>query len=356
MSEDSDTRMQGAVSATLAGMLDRVRSRAPSVALAPSDRLDGRTVLITGASRGLGLATAIDLARRGARLLLANRSRLAESVAAVRAAQADAQVEALSLDLADFASITALADTLKRREERLHVVILNAGVVPIRSRQTAAGLDEMFHVNYLGHVALVERLLADGTVPNALICEGKPADPPARLVFVGSESHRSAPAIDWAQFGVPREYGTGEVIAEYGKTKLLVHTYAEELARRLQWPGGIVDVAVHHLCPGAVDTGIAREAPGWSKPLLRPVMKLFFQSPRRASEPVAWLAASPTIDEESGLYLHLGVRKEASEAARDPAEGERLWERTVAMIRDLDASFSSAVRPESTPAPAPRRR
>src|SRR5690606_7693846 len=133
-------------------------------------------------------------------------------------------------------TVTALAEALKERGEQVHVLVLNAGVLSPGARQTPAGLDEMFQVNYLAHVALVERLLADGTVPNALICDGKPATPPARLIFVGSESHRGAPDIDWSTFGAPREYGAAEAPAEYACTKLLVHTYAEEMVRRLQWP------------------------------------------------------------------------------------------------------------------------
>lgn len=352
----SDAHYDGAVSATMAGIVDRLRNRGSDIDLTADDRLDGRTALVTGASRGLGLAVATDLARRGARVILANRSLLDESVAAVKAESGSDAVEALQVDLADFASIASLARTLKERGERLQVVVLNAGVVPIRGRETAAGLDLMFHVNYLANVALVERLLADGTVPNHLIAGGEAILPPPRLVFVGSESHRSAPAIDFRSLGQPREYGTNEVIAEYGKSKLLLHTYAEELARRLVGRGGVTEVAVHSLCPGAVNTGIAREAPGWSKPLLAPVMALFFQSPEKAALPVLWLCASRAIEGQTAVYLHLRKLKETSEAARDPAIGERLWERSVAMIREVDPSFAEVVPHDGTPGPAPPRR
>ncbi len=316
------------------GSDERARAGAPTGAREPLtevDRLDGRTVLITGASQGLGLAVAVVAARLGARVLLADREPLHEAVRAVRAASGHHDVEGYPLDLADFGSITELAEILHQRNERVHVLVLDAGGASGEPRPSASGLDAVFQVHYLGQVALVERLLADGTVPNALICDGRPATPPARLIFIGSEAHRDAPDIDWARFGVPRGHGPEATDTELARTKLLVHTYAEEMSRRLQWPGGIVDVAVHHLGLGAVDDGAAADA-------------------------IAWLAASRALEERSGLYLAAGRATQASEAARDPSEGERLWERSVAMIRDLDPSFVRAVKPEATPAPAPRRR
>lgn len=321
------TRHQGAVGATLAGILDRLGPREPGVVLDADAQLDGRTALVTGASRGLGLAVATGLAHLGARVILACRSRQDEAVADVRREVLDAQVEALGVDLADPASVDALCDTLRDRGERLDLLVCNAGVVPARSRTTQAGLDVMTHVNFLANVQLVDRLLADGVLV-------QDADPPSRIVIVGSEAHRSAPPIDLHTWDVPQDYGTAEVIGHYGRSKLLLHTWAGELARRLDGPER-PRVAVHHLCPGAIASNIAREAPGWVKPALGLVMRALFPSPARAARPVLYLAADKDLDGLTGVYLHLDQIKQPAATSRDAQVAAALWDAARARVDTL---------------------
>ena len=155
-SADHDTALR----ATLAGLRDLVRPRV-RLQLRDDERLDGRTALITGGNRGLGLGIAEQLARRGARLLLACRSGGAEAVARLRSATGNQAIEALPVDLAERASVAALVDMIAERGVTLDRVILNAAMVPLESRTTSAGLDIMFHVNFLAAVDLVEQLLAN---------------------------------------------------------------------------------------------------------------------------------------------------------------------------------------------------
>ncbi|MCB9664663.1 MAG: SDR family NAD(P)-dependent oxidoreductase [Alphaproteobacteria bacterium] len=318
------TRHGGAVRATLAGIVDRFTPRGPGVRLDPTVRLDGQTALVTGASRGLGLAIAQGLAHRGARLILPCRSGHAEAEAAVLAVAPEAQVELLDVDLASPASVEALCDTLRDRGERLDLLVCNAGVVPARARTTPAGLDLMVHVNFLANVQLVRRLLDDGTLP-------RDRQPPARIVLVGSEAHRSAPPIDPDRWDRAEDYGTAAVIDHYGRSKLLLHAWVCELARRLDGPDG-PQVAVHHLCPGAVASSIAREAPGWVKPLLDLLMRTFFASPAKASLPALYLAAEPTLDGRTGVYLHLDRARDVAATASDPEVGATLWDAAGARV------------------------
>lgn len=315
------TRHQGAFAATLAGMVDRLRAGSEGVALPPDARLDGQVVLVTGASRGLGRAIATGLGALGATVHVGVRSLAAETVAAVKAAGAP-EAHAWPLDLERFDSIDALTRDLAAAGVRLDRVVLNAGVVPRASRQTPHGLDVMVQVNALANVRLVDRLLAEGVL--------RPGDPAPRVVVVGSESHRSSAAIDWDALPRARAYGTGQVVAEYGRSKLILHTWASELGRRLNTEGPYV--AVHHLCPGAIASDIAREAPAWSKPLLGVAFRLFFQSPETAAKPVLWLCAAPDVGVRTGRYLHMRRVTEAAALATDPAQGMACWEAAHATL------------------------
>jgi len=319
------------LSATLAGVLDRVRQRGRKVSLGDDERLDGKTVVVTGANRGLGRGVAIQLAERGARLILACRSMVDTIATSLIEETGHPHIEALSLDLVDYDSIDAFATILRARGEHIDVLVLNAGLVPRSSRKTAAGHNLMFHVNHLGNVALVERLLADGLIPNETIA-GNGADTPPRIVLVSSESHRTAVPLSFEDFGAYRAFGTSSVLAHYSTSKRLVTAYAWGLGNRLRREDGSVDVAVHALCPGAVASDIAREAPAGLSFLLKPTMKLLFQSPYRAATPVVWLCAAREIEGKSRCYLHMCVKKDPAEEVLDDALAERVRRESLALI------------------------
>ena len=317
------------VSWTLTGLVDLVRVGRDRrrLGLSHGDRLDGRTCLVTGANSGLGLATAVDLARRGGRVLMACRSGIPEAGEEVRRRSGSPMVEMLKVDLSDLASVDALCDELVRREIRVDVLVLNAGVMPARSRLTRQGFELMFGVNYLAHAHLTERLLADGVVRPDVV---RPDPPRPRIVIVSSEVHRGAPPIDLEALGEPVEYGVTGGMAQYGHTKLLLCAYARELARTTA-PDGEIEIAVHALCPGPVDSNMARESPWWLRPILRPVMRTFFASPEVAARPVVHLACARELEGRTGLYWHIATEKEPSPHALDPEIGAHLR----AATRDL---------------------
>lgn len=303
-------RYDGALVATVGGILDRFRGRKRTLQLSAEDRLDGKACLVTGANRGLGLAIARELARRGADVGLACRSggdTAAEIVA--RTAPRHARIVPVQLDLGDLECVDALAEGLAREHVALDVLVLNAGIVPSRARRTKDGFDESFQVNFLANVLFVRRLLEHGVI-----------SPGARIVVVSSESHRSAPPIDWGSLGVFREWGMREAVEQYGVGKLLLQTWTEELARRMDGRA-----SVHSLCPGAVRTDIGREAPRWAKPALDLVMRAFFEEPEVAAVPAVWLAAAREIEGDTGIYLHAQRRRDPRADARDPGSGARLW-------------------------------
>jgi len=326
------------VTAVLSGLLDQ-RSKDPKVAPVPHGvRLDGRTCLVTGANSGLGKAIAIRLAARGAHVIMACRSGIPEAGQDVRAASGSDKVEMIQVDLSDFDSMTAFCDQLRDRNVTLDVAVFNAGVVPVTSRQSKHGLELMFAVNFLAKFVLLNRLLHDGVIPNAVFGHNSRAEDPPRVIFVSSETHRSSIPIDFDTFGEPVEYGVSDGVKYYGLSKLHLTTYFQELSRRLN-PGANgdnPDVCVHALCPGAVNSNMAREAPTWLKPILKPVMALFFQSPEKASVPVDYLVASSEMGGKTGEYMHMLRIKDPSEASMDPENGGLLWGKTEELLRKHD--------------------
>ncbi|MEM9729871.1 MAG: SDR family NAD(P)-dependent oxidoreductase [Myxococcota bacterium] len=323
--------------AVLSGLLDQ-RISAPKIAPLPDHvRLDGRTVLVTGANSGLGKGIAVRLAKRGAHVIMACRSGIPQAGEDVKRESGSDRVEMLRVDLSSFPSITEFCDELRNRGVTLDAAVFNAGVVPVTSRKNDHGLELMFAVNFLAKFVLLDRLLHDGVIPNAVYGHNsRPNDPP-RVIFVSSETHRSSIPIDFDHFGEPIDYGVADGVKYYGLSKLHLTTYFQELSRRLN-PNGEdrPDVCVHALCPGAVNSNMAREAPAWLKPILRPVMALFFQSPEKAAIPVDYLVASDEMGAQTGGYMHMMRVKDSSEASMDPDKGKLLWEKTEELLRGHD--------------------
>ena len=326
------------VTAVLSGLLDQ-RSKDPKVAPVPDGvRLDGRTCLVTGANSGLGKAIAIRLAKRGAHVIMACRSGIPEAGQDVRAESGSDQVEMIQVDLSDFDSMAAFCDQLRDRNVTLDAAVFNAGVVPATSRMSKHGLEMMFAVNFLAKFVVLHRLLDDGVIPNAAYGNNSRAEDPPRVIFVSSETHQSSIPIDFDKFGEPIEYGVADGVKYYGLSKLHLTTYFQELSRRLNpgGSGGNPDVCVHALCPGAINSNMAREAPTWLKPVLKPVMALFFQSPEKASIPVDYLVASHEMGTKTGEYMHMLRIKESSEPSMDPEKGALLWSKTEELLRSHD--------------------
>jgi NAD(P)-dependent dehydrogenase (short-subunit alcohol dehydrogenase family) len=315
------------VRAIATGIGDLFKKPVGQLSLLESDRVDGKRVLVTGASSGLGLATSIELAGRGAHVVMAVRSGIPEKGELVKRKSGSDLVEMVHVDLSDPESTIRLAEMVVSRYGPLDILICNAAVVTQQSRQTRSGLDEMFMVNYLAKFLFVTRLAELG---------GFHTDGPdlPRIIFVNSESHRNPEKIDWEGFGKYEPYGIQKAVSRYGYYKLLLLTMVNELSRRLN-PGGEVNFMVSALCPGPVNSNIAREAPALFQPLLKLVFRLFFRSPKKACRPVVYLAASHETEGRTMDYLFLMQRKEMDENATDPENGRRLWELTEDLVNTI---------------------
>lgn len=296
--------------------------------LTDGERMDGKTVLITGASSGLGYATAVQLARRGGRVLMAVRSGIPEKGEAVKRESGSSAVEMRRVDLSDLASIRSLAEALRDDGLKLDGLVLNAAMVPAMSRQTKQGLEEMFVVNCLSSFYLTNLLIQFGVLRK---------NAGARIIFVASEAHRSAPAIDWEKFGVYEKYGMKRAVPLYGYYKHLLLSFACELSRKMQAEG--TDIAVHALCPGPVDSKIAREAPWFAQWLVAAIFAVFFKAPAKACEPVIYLACAHSLRERTGVYLHLMEEKQIQAKTADAENARKLWEASRRLLEKLGHGF-----------------
>lgn len=122
-----------------------------------------------------------------------------------------------------------------------------------------------------------------------------------------------------------------KVIGFYGYYKLLLNTFAAELERRLNTEK-TTKCAVHVMCPGAVNSNIAKESPAIFKPLIKVIFSLFFASPTKAAEPVLYLACSPEIEGKSHIYLHLMQQKQMDDKALNVDNGEKLWKKSEELL------------------------
>jgi len=313
--------------AIITGVSDLFKKHEKAGEIRDEDRLDGKKVLITGSSSGLGFATAIRLAAKGAEVIMAVRSGIPEKGEKVKKLSGSNKVSMLHVDFSDISSIRQLVKELKSRHGKIDMLVCNAAMVGRKSRKTTEGLDEMFMVNYLSKYILVNRLLMDdcfhhrnGSVP--------------RIIIVSSESHRNPKEFDWDNFGKYIEWGTGKSVSYYGYYKLLLVTFVNELSRRLNTEGN-TGYSVFSLCPGPVNSNIAREAPAIFKPLLRLIFSIFFRSPQKASDPSVYLATSPDVEGKPLDYLFLMSRKDMDEKATDPENGKKLWELSENLCQQL---------------------
>lgn len=332
-------RFKNPVEAVLTGVVEYFRRETNIRPLEDSDRLDGKKCLITGANSGIGFAIAVDLAKRGADLIMACRSGIPEAGEKVKALSGSETVEMLRVDLSDAVSIHQLCDQLKTRGEQLDVVICNAGIGSPMAKPTKQGIELMLMVNYVAKFVFLKRLLQDGIIPNAVF--GKNAHPVGedrpRILFTSSDSHRNASAINFDQLGVLKKYSVSEGIGLYSYYKLVLNTFATELSRRLN-PDGNIDVAVHAICPGPVDTNIVRDAPQPLKAFLKLIFKLFFQKPENAAPPLVYMACANDVEGSTNRYLHMMAEKRMDEKCYDLEAGKQLWERTEEIVRTFDAN------------------
>jgi retinol dehydrogenase-12 len=272
--------------------------------------LAGKTFVITGATSGIGKITARELARRGAHVILANRSieKSKPVVDELVKETGSAKIEVVQCDLADLASVRRCAEELLARNTPIHGLINNAGLAGSRGT-TKDGFELTFGTNHLGHY-LLTRLLLDRIKQSG----------PARIVNVASASHYQAKRIDWDALRGKTKSRTG--LQEYSVSKLANVLFTKELARRLEG----TNVTAYALHPGVVATDVWRRVPG----PVRWLMKRFMVTPEQGAQTSLRCATDPALASETGRYYdHDGREKKPARLARDEALAQTLWAKSA---------------------------
>jgi NAD(P)-dependent dehydrogenase (short-subunit alcohol dehydrogenase family) len=282
--------------------------------------LADRTCLVTGATSGIGLETAVGLARAGARVLIAGRSaeRGARARDEIARRSAGGPVELLIADLAALSDVRKLAAEVLARCEALHVLVANAGVVNTRRRVTVDGFEETFAVNHLAHFLLAN-----------LLRERLERSAPARVVVVASEAHRFG-RLDLGDLQFERAYRGLPLVSGmrvYGASKLANLLFAAELARRLEGTG----VTVNSVHPGAVATRLGQNNGALGRALTRLLAPLFL-TPAQGAATSLYAASAPELEATSGRYFVRSREARPSAAARDAAAARRLWDASAALV------------------------
>jgi NAD(P)-dependent dehydrogenase (short-subunit alcohol dehydrogenase family) len=284
-----------------------------------------KRVLITGATRGIGLAAAQALARRGAQLAIVARDD-ARGRDAVRAIEGEggSKVDLLHADLASQASVRALAEAALERYPRIDVLINNAGAVFATRQLTGDGIERTWALNHLAPF-LLTTLLLDRLVASA----------PARIITTASDAHKGK-LIPFDDLNAERAW-KGRGFTRYGETKLANIMFTRELARRLDGTG----VTAYSFHPGVVATGFNRNN-GALMSTGMTIIAPFSRSPRKAAQTLVWLADSPDVSKQSGGYYEDRAVAVSSRQAQDPALARRLWEISAEQVRPKAAAGTSA--------------
>jgi len=274
--------------------------------------MKGKTVLITGATGGIGLVTAVELARMGATVVMTARSREKgeAALAEVKRRAESNDVAVLYGDLASFADVRRIAKEFLASYDRLDVLVNNAGAMHQRREQTTDGFEMTFGVNHLAHFLLTQ-----------LLMDRLKASAPSRIVNVSSAAHIGM----WIAFDDLQLTRLYAPMFAYGQSKLANILHAFELARRLEGTG----VTANALHPGVVATRFGRNDAGLMGGIMdvaQTFMRPFFLTPEQGAETSIYLASSPDVAKTSGQYFDSKRSVPAWIAAYDQPVARRLWD------------------------------
>ncbi len=290
------------------------------------------SAVITGATNGIGQATAIELARRGfdIGIICRNPKKGDETKALIASAAPEANVTILLADYCDLSSVRAVAPQIVETFPMIDVFVNNAGIHNPEQRITADGFDEMLQVNYLAPFLLTDLLLPHLEKQDR-----------CRIVNVGSEAHRLGGSVgDGVLTTIPKAYGTRGALAYYGKTKLLDVLWTLELARRIDG----TKLTANTLCPGMVNTGLFDES-SFTKNLSNLFVRVgLVRTPERGARMSIWQASDPAAEEINGRFLTSTAPAKllpTRRVVKDKTRQARLYDDTVKLLEPVASSQRS---------------
>lgn len=275
----------------------------------------GKVALITGATGGIGKATAIGLASMGARVGITGRdlARAEQAAADIRTDSGNPAVDAFAADMSSQAEVHRLAGAVLDAYPRLDVLVNNVGGFWAHRHTTADGLEQTFALNHLAPFLLTNLLL-----------DRLKASAPARVVTVSSGAQ--APGrIDFDDLQSARNYSGQRA---YSQSKLANIVFTNELARRLQGTG-VTATSVH---PGVVRTNFGSEDQAWFFHIISRVVRPFLKTPAQGAQTPIYLASSPEVEAITGQFFANRKPKATNKAAGDADVSARLWRVSAELV------------------------
>jgi retinol dehydrogenase-14 len=290
----------------------------------------GKTVLITGASSGIGRATALGLAGMGADLAIIglDRGRTEDAAREIRAV-GGGRVDLFIADLSSQSQVRELAEEVRQSLSRIHVLINNVGGYWATRHVTADGLERTLAVNHLAPF-LLTNLLLETLKQNAS----------ARVVTVSSNAQATG-HIDFNDLQGERSYSGARA---YSQSKLANVLFSYELARRLRG----TSVTSNALHPGVVSTSFGSEDPATVQRIFIPFLRLFMKTPARGAGTSVHLASAPDLEQVTGKYFANSQPKKSSDASYDQATAARLWQVSGDLV-DLSTAADTPSQPPLAP-------
>lgn len=269
--------------------------------------MNNKIVLITGGNNGIGKATAIGLAKKGANVTIACRNKLKgeQAVKDIKTASNNQNISLIICDLSDIESVRQCADTFKKQHNHLDVLVNNAGVIVDTYKETKQGFEWQIGVNHIGHFYLTHCLMEN------LLAADKP-----RVVNVSSEIHYQG-KIDFDRF--TKDKGDYSGMPAYAQSKLANLLFTIGLAER--YP----KIATNALHPGVVRTSFGDGDVKWYFKMVWKMMKPFLITPEKGAATSIYLASSSEVN-VSGKYFDKSKEKTPSKYANDDKLINELWE------------------------------
>ncbi|XP_063991053.1 retinol dehydrogenase 13-like isoform X2 [Diachasmimorpha longicaudata] len=300
------------------GVITAVRNYMAGQKCPTEERIDGKTVVITGASSGMGTEIAIELARRGGHIILAVRDeKLGEAVAEKIRMISDAKADVRKIDLSSLKSVREFAEKLEINE--VDILINNAGIVFHPYEKTDEGYELHFVTNYLGHFLLTQLLL-----PKIKAAEQ------GRIINISAQAH-STSQIHFDDLNLEEKFSAGEA---FGQSKLAMIMMARHMSQLLKG----TNVTINAVNPGLVrGTRHMRSSPinqaRLLKLIMQPWMWLLMKSPAEGSQTAVYAAVSNSLGEKSGKYLSECEITNPSAYALDDTIAEKLYKKSMELIK-----------------------
>jgi NAD(P)-dependent dehydrogenase (short-subunit alcohol dehydrogenase family) len=278
--------------------------------------MTGKTVLVTGATNGIGKIAALELARQGAHVALVARNQAkGEAVLAeIRKATGNTNLELYLADLSSMAEIRKLASEFKAKHASLDVLINNAGAFYNERKQSADNLEMTFALNHIAYFLLTNLLL-----------DTLKAAPKARVVSVSSAAHLSG-KIKFDNLQGEKKFNGWQA---YSDSKLENVLFTIELARRLEGS----NVTANCLHPGFVKTAFGSGNTGFIASLLSVAQNLVAITPEAGADTIIYLASSSDVEGVTGKYFEKRKVKASSPASLDQSTQKRLWDLSAKLVK-----------------------